>query len=103
VVPILLEHGQPCEGEYLSAGAARAEAGGTSTMSGKMKMPAAGACPFCGVATPVPHETQAGCIAALHSEIGRVRGILATLKPAGADLLAEAPDAAPASIRLSID
>ena len=73
-------------------------------MSGKTKLPAAGACPFCGVATPVPHETQAGCIAALHSEIGRVRGILATLKPAGADPLAEAPeDAAPASIRLSID
>jgi hypothetical protein len=73
-------------------------------MSGKTKMPAAGACPFCGVATPVPHETQAGCIAALQSEIGRVRGILAALKPAGADPLGEAPeDAAPASIRLSID
>jgi hypothetical protein len=56
------------------------------------------------VATPVPHETQAGCIAALHSEIGRVRDILSTLKPAGADPLADAHgDAAPASIRLSID
>jgi hypothetical protein len=52
----------------------------------------------------VPHETQASCIAALHSEIGRVRGILATLKPAGTEPLAKAPDdAAPASIRLSID
>ena len=88
----------------MSAGAAQAQADGTSTMSGNTKLPAAGACPFCGVATPVPHETQAGCIAALHSEIGRVRGILATLKPAGADPLTEAPeDAAPASIRLSID
>lgn len=40
-------------------------------------------CPFCGVATDVPHESQEGCIAALHSEIGRMRGILATLRPAG--------------------
>jgi len=88
----------------LSAGAAQAQADGIFTMSGKTKVPPAGACPFCGVATPVPHETQAGCIAALHSEIGRVRGILATLKPAGADRLADAPeDAEPASIRLSID
>jgi hypothetical protein len=92
VVTILLEGSQPCEGAY-----------GISTMSGTMKVPA-GACPFCGVAAPVPHETQAACIAALHSEIGRMRDILATLKPAGADPLAEAPDdAAPASIRLSID
>jgi hypothetical protein len=56
------------------------------------------------VAAPVPHETQAGCIAALHSEIGRVRDILAALKPAGADPRGEAPDAAAsASIRLSLD
>jgi hypothetical protein len=34
------------------------------------------ACPFCGVATEVPHETQEGCIEALHEEIGRVRSIL---------------------------
>ena len=73
-------------------------------MSGKIEAPAAGACPFCGVATPVPHETQASCIAALHSEIGRVRGILATLRPAGSDPLAEAADdAVPASIRLFTD
>jgi hypothetical protein len=55
------------------------------------------------VAAPVPHETQAGCIAALHSEIGRMRDLLATLKPAGAPL-GEGPDnAAPASIRLLVD
>jgi hypothetical protein len=34
------------------------------------------ACPFCGVATEVPHETQEGCIEALHEEIGRMRAIL---------------------------
>ena len=41
------------------------------------------ACPFCGVATDVPHETQAGCIEALHVEIARMRGILNHLRPVG--------------------
>jgi hypothetical protein len=31
----------------------------------------------------VPHETQAVCIAALHEEIGRMREILANLRPTG--------------------
>jgi hypothetical protein len=58
-------------------------------MSGSSKVSShAGSCPFCGVATKVPHETQEGCIAALHEEIGRMRGILANSKPAGV------PDAA---------
>ncbi len=53
-------------------------------MSGSPKVSAhAGSCPFCGVATKVPHETQEGCIAALHEEIGRMRGILANSKPTG--------------------
>ena len=39
------------------------------------------ACPFCGVATDVPHETQEGCIQALHVEITRMRGILDHLRP----------------------
>jgi hypothetical protein len=53
-------------------------------MSGQAKAPlSARTCPFCGMATDVPHESQEGCIAALHQEIGRVRGILSTLKPAG--------------------
>ena len=104
MVPILLGDTQPCEVITCPPEPRRRRADGTLTMSGKIKVPAAGACPFCGVATPVPHETQASCIAALHSEIGRVRGILATLKPAGTEPLAKAPDdAAPASIRLSID
>jgi hypothetical protein len=73
-------------------------------MSGKLTVPATGACPFCGVAAPVPHETQAGCIAALHSEIGRMRDVLAALKPAGADPLAEAlENPPPPTIRLSLD
>jgi hypothetical protein len=67
-------------------------------------VPAAGACPFCGVAAPVPHETQAGCIEALQSEIGRMRGVLAALRPAGTDPVVEVPDnPAAAAIRLSLD
>lgn len=33
-------------------------------------------CPFCGVETEVPHETQEGCIDALHAEIARMRAEL---------------------------
>jgi len=33
-------------------------------------------CRFCGVATAVPHETQALCIEALHVEIDRTRQII---------------------------
>lgn len=33
-------------------------------------------CPFCGMATDVPHESQDGCIAALQAEIARTRQIL---------------------------
>jgi hypothetical protein len=40
------------------------------------------ACPFCGVAIDVPHDSQEGCIEALHAEITRMRGILAHLTPA---------------------
>jgi hypothetical protein len=34
-------------------------------------------CPFCGVATDRPHETQESCIQALHEEIARMRAVLA--------------------------
>lgn len=34
-------------------------------------------CPFCGVATDQPHETQESCIQALHEEIARMRAVLA--------------------------
>jgi hypothetical protein len=33
-------------------------------------------CPFCGVVTETPHETQAGCIEALNVEIGRMKAVL---------------------------
>ena len=33
-------------------------------------------CPFCGLATDVPHETQQSCIDALHAEIARTRRVL---------------------------
>jgi hypothetical protein len=41
-----------------------------------MVKPSLKACPFCGVATNVPHETQEGCIQALHREIARMRQVL---------------------------
>ena len=41
----------------------------------------ANACPFCGLVTDVPHETQQGCIDALQEEIARVREILENSKP----------------------
>lgn len=37
-------------------------------------------CPYCGVVTDVPHESQALCIEALHVEIARMRGILEFVK-----------------------
>ena len=39
------------------------------------------ACPFCGILTDVPHETQQSCIVALHSEIARLRDLLESVKP----------------------
>ena len=33
-------------------------------------------CPFCGVATTVPHESQQGCLDALAGEIARLRAVL---------------------------
>jgi hypothetical protein len=37
-------------------------------------------CPFCGLATESPHETQAACIEALQAEISRVRQIVDKIK-----------------------
>jgi hypothetical protein len=51
------------------------------------------ACPFCGVVTDVPHETQEGCIEALQTEIVRVREILDTSRPI--DRPAPPPDGPP--------
>lgn len=46
-----------------------------------MTLMKANACPFCGVWTDVPHETQQGCIDALHAEIAHMREILETVRP----------------------
>ena len=48
----------------------------TDAMSYTTESTRAQACPFCGVATDSPHDTQEGCIEALQAEIARVRGIL---------------------------
>ena len=37
-------------------------------------------CPFCGVMTPAPHETQEGCIQALNTEITRMRTLLSQVQ-----------------------
>ena len=39
-------------------------------------------CPFCGVVTETPHETQEECIEALHEEIARIRHVLSHVKSA---------------------
>jgi hypothetical protein len=39
-------------------------------------------CPFCGLATELPHETQAICIEALQTEISRVREVVDRFKAA---------------------
>jgi hypothetical protein len=36
-------------------------------------------CPFCGIASEVPHETQEGCIRALQAEITRTRQVLESI------------------------
>ena len=41
------------------------------------------ACPFCGIVSEVPHETQEGCIEALQAEISRMRDILQSVKGPG--------------------
>lgn len=71
-------------------------------MSGSHVPHPAGACPFCGVATPVPHESQEGCIAALHEEIGRMRGILANLTPAGGRQTRPVEEEPPSAMRLRL-
>jgi hypothetical protein len=39
-------------------------------------------CPFCGVPTETPHETQAGCIEALNVEIAKMRAVLEQVRSA---------------------
>jgi hypothetical protein len=50
----------------------------------------AGLCPFCGMITDVPHQSQVVCIAALHAEIRRTRQILERVtEPLRAPVVAE--------------
>ncbi len=50
-------------------------------------------CPFCGVGTDLPHETQAACIAALHAEIARMRQVVDRLNvPADIQLSGGSPN-----------
>jgi hypothetical protein len=46
------------------------------------------ACPFCGLSTGVPHETQAVCIAALHTEIALTRDMVNRVKDPSREPLA---------------
>lgn len=39
-------------------------------------------CPFCGIVSDGPHESQEACIAALHAEIERVRLVVDSLQNA---------------------
>jgi hypothetical protein len=42
-----------------------------------MTVPVPGAvCPFCGLSTALPHDTQQTCIEALHAEIARMKELL---------------------------
>jgi hypothetical protein len=74
-------------------------------MSGTPKAPVlSSGCPFCGLAAIVAHETQEGCIAALHEEIGRMRAVLSTLTPAGVPgpIRPEDDAAHPSVVRLAL-
>jgi hypothetical protein len=48
-------------------------------------------CPFCGIVTDAPHESQQACIDALHAEIDRVRLVVDCLQSAAVPLAAEFP------------
>lgn len=64
--------------------------------------PGVRACPFCGMVTDVPHETQEGCIEALHAEIDRTRNVLASLKPAALREMPEEDGDGTTPVRLAL-
>jgi hypothetical protein len=39
-------------------------------------------CPFCGIVTEAPHETQEGCIEALNVEVAKMRAVLEQVRSA---------------------
>lgn len=50
-------------------------------------------CPFCGVLSEAPHETQQACIAALQSEIDQTRRALESVsEPGPSQSMAEEQD-----------
>ena len=55
-------------------------------------------CPFCGLGTDLPHETQEACIAALNGEIARMRQVVSHLRVLSADESSgDNPNSQPAS------
>jgi len=40
-------------------------------------------CPFCGVSTDLPHDSEEACITALQEEIARTREIVERVRPIG--------------------
>jgi hypothetical protein len=55
-------------------------------------------CPFCGVGTDLPHDTQEACIAALHAEIARMRQVVDRLNaPSDVHLSGNSPNSQPAA------
>jgi hypothetical protein len=55
-------------------------------------------CPFCGVQTDAPHESQEACIAALHAEIDRVRLVVDCVRSAVVPEPPEAVDEPPSPL-----
>jgi hypothetical protein len=49
-------------------------------------------CPFCGVVTEIPHESQEGCVAALTAEIARLRSVLEHSQSAAVPAPLEPPE-----------
>ena len=73
-------------------------------MSGQPKpLLPVGICPFCGLAADVSHETQEGCIAALHEEIARMRNILANARPTRTPQEPDDRDSPARHARLALD
>ena len=58
-------------------------------------------CPFCGIVTEAPHESEEACITALQAEIDRVRGVVDCLQSSVVPLPAELPDDAPVPVPLT--
>ncbi len=56
-------------------------------------------CPFCGIATGAPHETQELCIEALHLEIDHTREIIGRRRQHSFDLCESLGKRVPEEVR----